>query len=441
MSVVSRAALGRVFADPVAGNALALYLTQFGTLLIPLATLPYLARVLRPEGWGLVVFAQSFAAWLSLLIEYGFRLSMTRELARRRDDPDATAQIVSHAFAAQVVLAAVSTVAAAVAWFLVPRFQEATGHLVLALVLAIALGFSPAWYFQGVERVRAYAAATLAGQLIYLVGVFAVVRDPSDGWKVLALQAAAVGAVTVFCLTRVARAVRVAPFAAAGAARALRGGFGLFLFLNLVTLYTAANAFLLGLVAPAATAMRTVSYFAGAERLLRGVLGLFAPIAQALYPRLSHLASSDPAAAARLSRLTLVAMLVLGVAIAGGLFAGAPLLVRLLLGPGYEAAANVLRILALLAPLVAVSTTLGTLWMLPIGMDRPMAVIVLGAGVLNVVLALAWATRTGEVGMAWAVVVAEAVVAAGMALVLVRRGRDPFRAGAAPATGATGAAS
>ena len=62
----------------MAANATALYAAHIAGLVVPLLTIPYLARVLRPTGWGLVVFAQSFGAWLALVMEYGFDLSGTR---------------------------------------------------------------------------------------------------------------------------------------------------------------------------------------------------------------------------------------------------------------------------------------------------------------------------------------------------------------------------
>ena len=40
--------------------------------MLPLVTLPYLARVLGPHDLGLVVFSQSFTWMLQLVIEFGF---------------------------------------------------------------------------------------------------------------------------------------------------------------------------------------------------------------------------------------------------------------------------------------------------------------------------------------------------------------------------------
>ncbi|MFX9912081.1 oligosaccharide flippase family protein, partial [Acinetobacter baumannii] len=66
-------------------NVLALYGVQIANYLFPLITVPYLARVLGPKGWGMVAFAQAFGQYLMLVVEYGFSLSATREVARSRD--------------------------------------------------------------------------------------------------------------------------------------------------------------------------------------------------------------------------------------------------------------------------------------------------------------------------------------------------------------------
>jgi PST family polysaccharide transporter len=47
-------------------NALALYGVTIANALLPLVLIPYLARVLRPEAWGVVLFAQTAAIWLGL---------------------------------------------------------------------------------------------------------------------------------------------------------------------------------------------------------------------------------------------------------------------------------------------------------------------------------------------------------------------------------------
>ena len=44
-------------------------------------TFPYLVRTLGVEKYGLVMFAQAFISYFSLMGDYGFNLSGTREVA------------------------------------------------------------------------------------------------------------------------------------------------------------------------------------------------------------------------------------------------------------------------------------------------------------------------------------------------------------------------
>src|SRR6266550_5093047 len=104
--------MSRIKADLVAfsrqgliRNMLALCGVQLYRKTIPLITLPYLARVLGPAGWGTIAFVQGFAAFLILLIEFGFEISGTREIARCAESRGKRADIFAGVLGAQAVLA------------------------------------------------------------------------------------------------------------------------------------------------------------------------------------------------------------------------------------------------------------------------------------------------------------------------------------------------
>jgi PST family polysaccharide transporter len=68
-------------------NVIALYGVQACTYALPLLTFPYLAHVLGPSGWGVVVFAQAIGDVIASVVEYGFDISESREASRLRNEP------------------------------------------------------------------------------------------------------------------------------------------------------------------------------------------------------------------------------------------------------------------------------------------------------------------------------------------------------------------
>ena len=418
--------LRRILAHPVAHNALSLYALQSANFILPLVTIPYLARILRPSGLGLVVFVQAFSAWGSLVLEYGFNLSATREIARHRDEPNIIAKIVADVTGAKILLITAATLLSLVAGFFIPVLRHNPACVIFALIFIIGSGFSPLWFFQGNERMFTSASVDVFIRLVSTVVVFLFVHLPSDGWKVLALQAAGALLSSLILQTLMYRNVRWVWPRVDGSLSALKLGWPMFLFRSSVSLYTTANAFILGLfVSPA-----IVAYYGGAEKISKAFYMLLNPISQALYPRMSNLIARDNDQATKLARASMLFIGGLGIVVGIVILLGAPMMVRLLLGPGYEASVPVLRAMSLLVPMIALSNVLGIQWMLPMGLDKLFNTIIITAGALNLVLALFMAPTFGIMGMAWSVNIAETYVTVSMFVTLWWRGSTLLTSGA-----------
>jgi polysaccharide transporter, PST family len=392
--------------NPLFQNAIALYAVQLAGYVVPLVTVPFLARVLRPDGFGLLALAQSFALWLSILLEYGFNLSASRAIASHRDNPIRVAETAAGVLGAKGVLLVVVTVIAAVAAPVVPALRQHPEYLLWAFLQTLAWGFTPFWYFQGTERVVRLAVIEVGARGLATAAIFLVVRTAGDGWKVLALQASAGLVSTITLLIWLYHEVPWRWPGRSHALAALKEGWGMFVFRGAHGLYTTMNVLVLGLFAPT----RAVGFYGGAERIARAVLNLLAPLSQTLYPRISHLVTRDPRKAAGMARFALALIGGAGLILGGILALTAPLGVRILLGPGYEASIPLLRGLALLIPLNGASSALAMHWLFPVGMERAVTAVVLAGGLVNVALAVVLAPRFAETGMVAAVVVAEVFI-------------------------------
>jgi polysaccharide transporter, PST family len=202
----------------------------------------------------------------------------------------------------------------------------------------------------------------------------------------------------------------------------LKNGSILFLSNIIGSFYTAINSFILGLLSTASA----VSFYGASERISKTALTVTQPVTQVLFPRMSHLLAAEPVKAAKVIRLSLFFMTLVSLVLTLILIIFAPIIVKTLLGEGFEPAIPVLRVLSLLIPLISWGQVLGLQWLIPLGFDNVYVVLGLIAGVINITLAVLLASRYGAVGMAWSVVVAELVVVIGIVIALQVRGNNPL---------------
>ena len=406
----------------MAHNVIALYGMQACTYVLPLITFPYLARVLGPGGWGSVVFAQAMGGIIVIAVEYGFDVSATREAARLRGDRNRLSELVTGVLWAKALLVALCICGTIIA-------RPYTLHIVPSPVLywasvvwGIGQGVNMLWYFQGLERMQLVSGLDIGGKVLATLSIFLVVHKPDDGWKVMAAQA--LGCLVSHAVT-VWLAYREVGFrwpTSWTIKNALSVGWPMFLFRAAQSLLITANGLILGFFAPGAA----LGIYAGAEKITRIPQQAIWPLNQALYPRLSHKVRDDADSVAKIVRLSLAILAGLGLLGTIVLFFGAPLLIRMILGPAFVSGVATLRVFAFLIPLNAISTVLSFQWILPHGLDRQFNVVIFSAGVLNVGLGMLLAAKWSHFGMALAVLSAQVFLVLALAVMLRREGLSPF---------------
>jgi PST family polysaccharide transporter len=410
-------------------NLASLYSVHMFNYLVPLFTLPYLARVLGPAEWGALAFADAYARFVSLAVEYGFGLSATREVARIRHDAGARGRQLSGVFGAQILLGAAALLITVVLARYMPIFASHRWLLPGAFFLAMSQGAAPMWYFQGIERVRLMGALWILGRIAGALGLVLFVHSPGDGSLALFIQGTAP---FLAVIGGALMAYRDTPFYWPSIRRgweALHAGGPLFLYRAGGTLYSSFNVLLLGMFAPSLA----LAWFAGAEKLARAAVAAWSPINQVFYPRINHLMATDRRGAEQAARWSAWLMVAVGAGMGLFLFFGAPLLVRLALGAGYEPAVGILRVMAALPPLIALSNVLGAQWMLALRLDKELNWIILGAGLVNLAAALVLGRWYLGLGMAVSLVIAEAFFAVAALVTLRRRRLDPWAGSVAEA--------
>src|ERR1700733_3479142 len=409
-------------------NVVALYGVQACTYALPLLTFPYLAHVLGPSGWGVVVFAQAIGDMIASVVEYGFDISASRETSRERDNPQRLSELISGVLGAKSVLA-IACIAAAI------FSRRFTHHIAPSMALfwastiwGVCQGINMLWYFQGLERMRLASALEIGGKVLATLSIFVLVHKPDDGWKVMAAQC--VGCVVAHGVT-VILAYREVGFrwpTPSSVWSALRLGGSMFLFRAVQSLAGSVNRLVLGSVAPVAV----LGEYAGAERITRVFQQGMWPVNQALYPKLTQQTQNNPASALKVVRLSLLLLGGLGLVLGLAIFFGASLLVHLVLGQAFQDSVPVLRVFALWIPLVALCTVISFQWLLPNHLDNQFNIVNSTAALVGIGSALLLAPRFSAVGIAWSAVIAQLYTLVAFSLVLWRARLNPFAATVRP---------
>lgn len=391
---------------------------QFALFILPLVTLPYLARVLGEDALGAVLYAQGVSWLLGTLVEYGFNPSGSRAVAASRDDRYSLARIAAGILGAKGLLAGGATLVALGALVAIPKLRENPELLLLAWTTAVAYNLSPTWwYFVGVERVRRAALVELGGRLAVAGLTFGLVRDAGDGWRFLAAWAIATVLSSVLINALMYREIPFLWPTWPGAISALREGWNLFIGSAAIGLYTGGNVVLLGLFVPSAV----VAHFGAAERVIRATTRFIAPLVNAVFPRITYLLATDASdRAGQLRRASVSALAAFGVASATALWIFAPLIVEILFGSDFKESVGLLRVLCLMVPFIALTSILSAGWLLALGKDRAVMGITMMVAVVNLSLALVLAPLFEATGMAWGMVLAEAAATTAAARAVLR---------------------
>jgi polysaccharide transporter, PST family len=413
---------GKLFKSRIAHNAASLYLVQACRKLLPLFTLPYLARVLGPSGWGDVAFTQAMGDFIGIFIEFGFLLSATRDLAQNRNSREASGRIAVGTFGAQAALATLAVVIALAVSTQVPLLSSHPKLLSAGIIYGVAGGMSPIWLFQGLERMALAASLEVASKVAALGAILLFVHSPSDEWKVLAFQSLAPAVTVLVGFWMAHRLLTLYLPSLAMVWRALRTGWPMFLLRSGATTYSTANVLILALFAPASI----VGYYASAEKLAKAFTGLLMPIRDAFYPRLSYLAAHSNAENRRLTRISALIEVGSGLILSIVAFAGAHVAVRIVFGRTFEPVVALLQILALHPFITSISDAIGSQSLLPAGKEVIVTKAVVVGGLVNLAFAFVLAPRFLGKGMAVSVMLAEAAVC-GILVCIVARTTKLFR--------------
>ena len=395
---------------------------QVANYLIPFLVLPVISRILGASLFGSVSYAQNIVTYLTLLINYGFEYSATRQISIARDDKAKTDAIFWSVIAAKSMLLLLSFIILAVLPLCMERVACDPKLYIFTALTNIGIVFFPTWYLQGVQQMDKMAWANFFTKLLGAVFVLALVREASAYRLYPLLMSLASIIVGIGAMVYVIRHFGISrPVLTRQTMRdVMQAGAPIFLNNVFVALYTTANMTILGLYA----ADDVIGYFSGAQRLIQALnMVVVMPVSMAVYPEISRRFAESKAQGVRFLKQVLLWAGGAAAVVSLLTFACAPLMIRIMYGIGFAPSVAILRWLAPIPFLVMVATLLTVQGLYGMGLQRwaPWVGIILAISCVGLNLWLLPLIGVKGVCISW--IAAEVLECLLVSIILMTKGR------------------
>ena len=261
----------------------ALSIIQLVSYAAPLLLLPYLSRILGVDGFGVVFFGVSFVAICGTLTDFGFELYAPFKIAKHRADVSYIKKLSGAIFGAKLFLYLVVALMTIMFAFIGNDYE--TKFILLFLFPMFFYSIQPNWLFQSLENTFEITSYFIVSRFIYIGLVFVSVNTPDDYTRVIICLGLCFSINAILSLRKMIKLGYLPICPSFSAVRSvIFESSGYFYARASASIYQAGGTVFLGLVSTSAQ----VGYFYAAEQLFRGLQGLFAPVALALYPYMSR---------------------------------------------------------------------------------------------------------------------------------------------------------
>lgn len=393
----------------VARNYVYNTILQITNILVPFITVPYLSRVLGPEGVGIVAFSGSIVQYFVLFGVLGLTLYGNRSIAYVAKNAEERSKV----FWELVFLKTVTTSLALLAFYLflsIADLENFSVYLVQSiLIIAAALDIS--WLFMGMEDFEKTVTRSLLMKLIGASLIFILVKSSED----FVLYALIGSGTTLFgqliMWTYVPKYIEKVSFHSLRFRRHLRGTARLFIPTIAIEVYIVLDKTMIGLISTDAE----VGIYEMSQRLVKMALSLVTSMGVVMIPRMSAVvARRDKDLLNSYARRSFHFATYGSIFVAAMIIGVTPDFAPLFFGEAFSKTVDVIRIITPIVVFIAWSNVLGMQLMVPMQLERRLTLSVSLGAMTNFPLNLILIPFFGAIGAAISSVVAELLVTTSM---------------------------
>lgn len=319
--------------------------------MLPLLSIPYVSRILGPEGVGRVGFIDSFTYYFITIAELGIMVYGIREVAKAKDDEHKLGVLVSELVSLHIIASLFTLVLYAAGVMVLWNKIGDTRLLLFSLSFLIVNFFACDWYFIGREKFGFITLRSLIIRLLGLASIFLLIKQPDDYYIYYAIIAGSAIAGHLWNIVIVSREITFS-FRKSNWRRHLRYVWVTYLITLLYSVPLMLDNVILRLVSTASA----VGIYAFSVKIVRTGITLITDSFLVFFPRIVSLAKDNEEVQLREKLvLNIQFVILLSVPMGTGLYLVSDELTIVFLGDKFLPAAENLRWLAVFPFLKALS--------------------------------------------------------------------------------------
>lgn len=415
--------MNKLKGNKIIGNFFSLASVQMLIYILPLITLPYLAKVLSVSSLGLVSgSAIAYTNYFILFTDYGFNLIATRDISRVREDKEKVSLIFNSVMAAKLLLSLLAFIILVGLILVIPQLREHYMVYLLSFGMVIGNTLFPIWFFQGIEEMKVISLLNIATKLLFAFGIFIFIKSESDYlmYPILTSLGSILSGLIALGVVFFKYKITIKKPSFQQIKSQMKEGWDIFVSNMATSLYTQGNIIVLGFVASS----EAVGYYALANQIIRACASAVDPLVRAVYPHISkQIVESKTEALKFIKKIWLLITVIIGAGCCILLF-GTGILLPLIFGSKYNHSLLLIQIMAFIPLMVGWANMFGVITMINFGYQKQMSRIYLLAGVISIVSTAVLLPLFKEVGTAINIMFIETLITMLMFVFLKKQGID-----------------
>lgn len=148
-------------------------------LILPLATSPYISRIIGPEGVGIYSYHYSIVQYFMLFSVLGLKNYGNRVIAKCRDDRDDLNTVFSNLLTLHIIISVLVTLI----YFIYILFFVNVGERIYSYIFTFAVLsslFDISWFYFGIEHFKVTVTVNILTKIASFVSIFVFVKSSGD---------------------------------------------------------------------------------------------------------------------------------------------------------------------------------------------------------------------------------------------------------------------